>query len=101
MARFLRTNQPSRILLFNSTSPYSEPYSWRPRLDVLDFDSIDEAEASSLETPFEEREVLEVVKSMNRDKAPGPYGFFMAFFQDCWDVIKSDIMGGFPRFPCL
>jgi hypothetical protein len=47
---------------------------------------------------FEEREVLEVVKGMNRDKAPGPDDFLMAFFQDCWDVIKSDIMGVFFDF---
>jgi hypothetical protein len=50
-------------------SLFTEPYSWRPRLDGLDFDSLGAAEASSLETPFEEREVLEVVKGMNRDKA--------------------------------
>jgi len=36
-----------------------------------------------LERPFEEREVLQVVKSMNRDKDPVPDGFSMAFFQDC------------------
>jgi hypothetical protein len=35
---------------------------------------------------------------MNREKAPGPNGFLMAFFQDCWDVIKSDIMGVFSDF---
>ena len=29
---------------------------------------------------------------MDRDKALGPNGFFMAFFQDCWEVIKGDIM---------
>jgi len=33
-----------------------------------------------------------VVKRMNINKAPGPDGLPMAFFQDCWDVIKSDIM---------
>jgi hypothetical protein len=49
-------------------------------------------EASWLELPFEEMEVLEVVKGMNRDKTPSPPdGFPMAFFQDCWDV-------GFPWF---
>jgi hypothetical protein len=52
-------------------------------------------EASRLEHPFEERVVLKVVKGMNRDKAPNPNGFSMAFFQDCWDVIKTVIMGGF------
>jgi hypothetical protein len=39
--------------------------------------------------------VLKVVKGMNRAKAPGPNGFSMAFFQDCWDVIKIRHHGGF------
>jgi hypothetical protein len=77
---------------------FSEPYCWRPRLDGLDFNSIEVAEAQFLELPFEEREVLEVVQGLNRDKAPGPDGFSMAFFQDCWDVIKSDVMGVFQDF---
>jgi hypothetical protein len=52
-------------------------------LDNLAFDSLDEVEASSLELPFAENEVLEVVKGMNYDKASGPDGFSIAFFQDC------------------
>jgi hypothetical protein len=52
-------------------------------LDGLAFNSLVEEEASRLEVPFEEREVLEVVKGINRDKALGPDGFPMAFFQDC------------------
>jgi hypothetical protein len=67
-------------------------------MDNLAFDTLDAAEASSLELPFEEMEVLEVVKCMNRDKAPGPDGFSLAFFQDCWDVIKTDLMGVFWDF---
>jgi hypothetical protein len=67
-------------------------------LDNLAFDSLAEDEASSLELPFLEREVFEVVKGMNRDKAPGPDGFSMAFFQVCWDVIKSDLMRVFQDF---
>jgi len=67
-------------------------------LDGIAFNSLSLEEAAQLELPFEEREVLEVVKSMNRDKAPGPSGFPLAFFQDCWDVVKSDIMGVFTNF---
>jgi hypothetical protein len=67
-------------------------------MDNLVFDNLDAGEASSLELPFEEREVLEVVKGLNRGKAPGPDGFTLAFFQDCWDVIKSDLMGVFQDF---
>jgi retron-type reverse transcriptase len=39
-----------------------------------------------------------VVKGMHRDKAPSPDGFSMAFFQDCWDVIKPDLMWVFLDF---
>jgi hypothetical protein len=39
-------------------------------------------EASRLELSFQVREVLEVVKGMNRDKASSSEGFSMAFIQD-------------------
>lgn len=64
-------------------------------MDDLAFDLLDIEEASRLELPFEEWEVLEMVKIMNSDKALGPDEFSMAFFQDCWDVIQTDIMGVF------
>jgi hypothetical protein len=67
-------------------------------MDNMVFDNLDAGEADSLELPFEEREVLEVVKGLNRDKAPDPDGFTLAFFQDCWVVIKTDLMGVFQDF---
>jgi hypothetical protein len=79
-------------------SLFSEPLSWRPRLDNLEFDRLNGEEAASLEYPFEEKEVREVIKGMDRDKAPGPDGFSMAFFQDCWEVIKEDVMAVFEEF---
>jgi hypothetical protein len=59
---------------------FTESLNWRPNLDDLEFDMMDVGEASSLESMFEEREVWEVVKEMDKDKAPGPNGFSMAFF---------------------
>jgi hypothetical protein len=38
------------------------------------------------------------LKVWTKDKALGPDGFSMAFFQDCWDVIKSNIIGVFLDF---
>ena len=35
---------------------------------------------------------------MDRDKAPGPDGFTIVVFQDCWDVIKEDLVGVFAEF---
>ena len=76
-------------------SLFSEPISWRPRLDNLEFEVLSVNEAASLEDPFEEREVI---KGMDGDKAPGPDGFSLAFFQDCWEVVKGDFMAVFADF---
>jgi hypothetical protein len=67
-------------------------------LENLAFDTLEVEEASRLELLFEEREALAVVKGMNRDKAQSPNGFSIAFFQDCWDVIKTDLMKVFLDF---
>ena len=42
--------------------------------------------------PFDEEEAVRVLKGFNGDKAPGPDGFSLAFFQICWDIIRNDIM---------
>jgi hypothetical protein len=39
-----------------------------------------------------------VVKALNSDKALGPNGFSMAFFQACWDILKDDIIKVFYDF---
>jgi hypothetical protein len=44
-----------------------------------------------LERSFEKMEVFKVVKDLNGNKAPGPNGFLMAFFQSCWNVIKEGV----------
>jgi hypothetical protein len=43
-----------------------------------------------LEREFEEREVWEVVKVMNSEKAPDPDDFSMEFFQAFWVILKED-----------
>lgn len=45
-----------------------------------------------MERAFEETEVYNVVRKMVKDKAPESDGFFMCFFQTCWEVIKEDLM---------
>jgi hypothetical protein len=59
---------------------FAESMHWRPRLDDLAFESISVVEASSLEAPFLEKEVKDVIFGMDGNKAPGPDGFSMAFF---------------------
>lgn len=64
---------------------------WSSDQSLMDsnFESIDQHNASWLERPFEEVEILGVVRNMVKEKAPGPCGFSMGFFQTYWDVIKE------------
>jgi hypothetical protein len=59
----------------NTENDYS-----RPLLDGLQFSAISDEDAMWLERPFDENEIVDVVKGFNGDKAPGPDGFSLAFF---------------------
>ena len=76
-------------------SLYQEQETWRLTVDGLDFDMISEEDQAFLERKFDREEVFQVVKELQGDKAPGPDGFTMAFFQKCWSVIADDVMGFF------
>ena len=73
---------------------YQEPESWRPTIDGLEFACLDESERLSLEREFDEEEILALLKEAECDKAPGPNGFTIGFFQKCWSVVE-DVMNGF------
>ena len=66
-------------------------------MDGLDFACIEEEERQSLEKEFTKEEVIQVLREMEGDKAPGPDGFTMTFFQKCWSVEK-DVMDVFEYF---
>ena len=74
---------------------YTETDTWRPTMDGLDFACIGEDERMSLEREFSKEEVTQVLMEMEGDKAPGPDGFTMAFFQKCWSVVEVDVMAVF------
>uniref|UniRef100_A0A5B7BIZ0 Reverse transcriptase domain-containing protein n=1 Tax=Davidia involucrata TaxID=16924 RepID=A0A5B7BIZ0_DAVIN len=77
---------------------YKEPRHWRPDLEGLEFASLLQGDVEGLEGPFSEEEVVAGLNSCEGDKAPGPDGFSMAFFQQCWPTIKEDMMAVFHHF---
>jgi hypothetical protein len=77
---------------------YFENCSWRPRVEGLSFLSIDGDESIWLERAFEEKEVWDVIRDLNGNKAPGPDDFTLVFFQKCWNFLKTDIMAVFAEF---
>ena len=54
-----------------------------PIMDGLDFACIEEDERLSLKKEYTKEEVIQVLREMKGDKAPGFDGFTMAFFQKC------------------
>ena len=56
--------------------------SWRAKLDGLSFSTLNPNDARNLELPFREEEVFTALNDMEGDKAPGPNGFTLAFWQD-------------------
>ena len=81
------TNAFQRIL--------AETGEWRLSLDALDFDCLQCVDSEVLETPFSEEEVLEALSNLCGDKALGPDGFTLAFWQHFWDFVKPEAMGLF------
>ena len=64
----------------------------------MDFETLNRQDAVKLEEPFTKEEVFNALSTLNGDKAPGPDGFSMAFWQCCWDVVKEKVMGFFRDF---
>ena len=79
-------------------SLFTESGARRPLLDGIQFSALDEEEAAWLERPFEEEEISNVVMAFNGDKALGPEGFPMSFFQHCWHILKSNILAATHEF---
>ncbi|KAJ9682243.1 hypothetical protein PVL29_018228 [Vitis rotundifolia] len=76
----------------------SNPRDWCPSVSGLQFETLESLDASALEIPSTEKEVFDALLGCNRDKAPGPDGFSMAFWQFAWDFVKADVMCFFKEF---
>ena len=61
----------------------SDPGVWHPSMSSMLFDRIGSEEATRLEEMFSMEEVYLALSELNGDKAPGPDGFPIAFWQFC------------------
>ena len=77
---------------------FSESSGWKADIGSLLFNQIFLQEAKMLELPFTEGEVQMTLMEMNGDKAPGPDGFSLFFWQCCWDFVKEEILEMFKEF---
>ena len=77
---------------------YSSPPGESWRVEGIDWSVISEESASRLDSPFFEVEIYNAIFQLDRDKATGLDGFTIAVLQDCWDVIKDDLVRVFAEF---
>ena len=77
---------------------YSKPVGESWRIEGIDWVPISGESGGWLDRPFTEEEVRRAVFQLNKEKAPGPDGFTIAVYQECWDVIKEDLMRVFLEF---
>ncbi|XP_034681036.1 uncharacterized protein LOC117910970 [Vitis riparia] len=60
-----------------------EDPGWRADIEGLHLQSLNHSEAEALEVPFIEEEIFSTLMDRNDNKAPGPNGFTVAFWQAC------------------
>lgn len=77
---------------------YIEEFLLQPTLDELHFNQISEASRCFLEEEFTDEEILDSLRSCNRDKVPGPDGFNIKFIQEFWLLLKTDLVKMFREF---
>ena len=76
----------------------TEEPGWKADIEGLHLQSLNSSEAEGLEVPFTEEEIHSALLDMNGDKAPGPDGFTVVFWQFCWDFVKEEIVDLFKEF---
>ena len=72
-----------------------DPGGWKPSIDVLNLERLEEGDVEGLEKPFEEEEVFGALSDFCGEKAPGPDSFSMAFWQFSWEFVKKEVMNFF------
>ena len=63
-----------------------------------DIPQVSHAENEFLTEYFSEKEVRDAIFQMKHNKAPGPDGFPIEFYQVFWSLIKEDLMAMFKDF---
>ena len=70
---------------------WEEP-GWRADIEGLHLNRLNSREVDVLEMPFTKEEIYIALMDMNGDKALGPDGFTVAFWQSSWELVKEEIM---------
>ncbi|KAL5715982.1 hypothetical protein ACHQM5_017730 [Ranunculus cassubicifolius] len=74
------------------TNLYEEIQDERPKIGELALKSLNLEKADHLERNFSEEEVYATMQDLAKEKTPGPDGFPIRFYIQCWHFMKGEIM---------
>jgi hypothetical protein len=57
-----------------------------------DEEKLNDVDRAGLDMNFSLEEIKDVIDHMEKNKAAGPDGFPIEFYQHCWDIIKFDVL---------
>jgi len=79
-------------------SLFTEPESWRPKVDGLFLRYLRDSDREVIELPFDDDKVTKALLNCCGHKAPGPDGVTMTFIQSNWNTVRDDVMHMFADF---
>ncbi|KAK1258442.1 hypothetical protein QJS04_geneDACA006646 [Acorus gramineus] len=80
----------------NLTSHFKRSFrkrrGWKPGWEDPELPCLSLEQLALLEAPFGEIEIFQAIAKAEGDKAPGPDGFSLSFFQRYWPIVKRDVV---------
>jgi hypothetical protein len=76
---------------FKERMGQSDKTSMKFNLREMYGQSLDAESLASLESPFSEKQIQDVIDDLPNDKSPGPDGFNNEFIKSCWSIIAKDV----------
>ncbi|KAK1305933.1 hypothetical protein QJS10_CPA10g01486 [Acorus calamus] len=90
--RLEQDGQIREAVVEHFSKAFARVRSWRPPWFDEDLGRLPDHSLQSLEAEFGEEEVKAAVFGAEADKAPGPDGFGLRFYQEFWGTLKGDVM---------
>ncbi|KAK1286517.1 hypothetical protein QJS10_CPB20g01045 [Acorus calamus] len=79
-------------LVHHFKSAFRKHKRWKPEWMDEDLKQLRDEDLAALEGRFSETEIKGALFSADGDKAPGPDGFGLRFFQTHWGIVKEDVL---------
>lgn len=88
----------SKIAVYYYQSLLGTSRTVTPLDENVELPLLNDTQRNILEAPFTALDVLKILKSMAKNRSPGPDGFSAEFYLAAWDIVGSDVVSGILHF---